>query len=87
MLAMKTLRASEITSSESIRLIAIESVRCKPRKSGGFYGLYGRIEPAALVVCTPDETRVVSLASREISLDQLKRDVPGLGALLGEAGE
>ena len=84
---MKTLRASEVHAGEAVRVIAIESVRCKPHKSGGFYWLYGRIEPTALVVCTEGETQVVSLDSREIPLDELERDIPGLRALLGAPGE
>ena len=84
---METLRASEFHAGEAIRVIAIESVCCKAHKSTGSYGLYGHIAPTALVVCADGETRVVSLDSREISLDELEREVQGLSALLGEAGE
>ena len=84
---MKTLRASEIHAGEAIRVIAIESVCCKAHQSAGYYGLYGHIAPTALVVCADGETRVVSLDSRQSSLEELERKVPGLGTLLGEAGE
>ena len=84
---MKTLRASEIHAGEAVRVIAIESIRCKPHKAGGFYWLYGRIEPTALVVCTEGETQVVNLDSREIPLDELEREVHGLRALLDAPGE
>lgn len=82
---MDRLRASEIHKDEAIRIIAVESVRYRPRKSDGLYHLYVRVEPAALVVCAEGGNRVVNLLPGETTLEDLERQVPGLRALLGEA--
>ena len=86
-LSMQKLRASEIHADDTIRVIAIEAVHCKAEKSGGFCRLDARLEPAAMIVCAAGDNRVINLASAETSLEQLKREVPGLCALLGEARE
>lgn len=84
---MQTLRASEIHAGEGVRVIAIESVCFDAQKSAPCYRMFARIEPAAMVVCTAGEDRVIGLASMETSLDELKREVPGLRALMETAGE
>lgn len=83
----QTLRASEIHAGEGIRIIAIESLRLDVQKFAPCYQMFARIEPAAMVVCVAGEDRVIGLASADISLEDLKRDVPGLRALLEAAGE
>lgn len=80
---MQKLRAHEIHAEDSIRVIAIEAVHCNAEKSGGFYRLFVRIESTAMVVCAAGDNRVINLAYAETSLEELKREVPGLCALLG----
>jgi len=82
---MQKLRASEIHADDTIRVIAIEAMHCDTEKSGGFYRLVARLEPAAMIVCAAGDNRVINLASTETSLEELKREIPGLRALLGEA--
>ncbi len=81
---MQTLRAAEIHADTAIRAIAIEAVHCNAEKSGQFCRLFAHIEPIAMVVCEAGDNRVINLASSEISFEELKREVPGLRALLGE---
>ncbi|MDH3635572.1 MAG: hypothetical protein OES20_12815 [Gammaproteobacteria bacterium] len=81
---MRKLRASEIHADDKIRVIAIEAVHCNAEKSGRFYWLFARIEATAMVVCAAGVNRVINLDSAETSLEELKREVPGLRALLGE---
>lgn len=81
---MRTLRASEIHADAAVRVIAIEAVCCRPQKLSGLCQLYAYIEPTALVVCAGGSNRVVSLMSAQTSLAELKRDVPGLRALLAD---
>lgn len=81
---MQTLRATEVHADVAIRVIAIEAVHYNAEKSGQFYRLFAHIEPIAMVVCEAGDNRVVNLASSEIPFEELKRDVPGLRALLGE---
>lgn len=81
---MQKLRASEIHADETIRVIAIEAVHCNAEKSSGFYWLFARIEPAAMVVSAAGDSRVINLSSAEFSLEELLRKVPGLRARLGE---
>lgn len=84
---MQKLRARKILDDDTIRVIAIEAMRCNAEKSGGFYRFVARLEPAAMIVCAAGDNRVINLASAETSLELLKREVPGLCALLGEARE
>lgn len=81
---MQTLRARKIHADGAVKIIAIETVYCRPQKSSGLYLLYAHIEPTALVVCAGGSNRVVSLASTQTSLEELRRDVNGLRALLAE---
>ena len=80
---MQTLRANEIHADAAIRVIAIEAVHFNTEKAGRFYRLFMRIEPTAVVICEGSGKRVIDLASAETSLEELKRNVPGLQALLG----
>lgn len=79
---MATLRANIMFSSASIRVIAIESIDCVPKKSAGFYRLCASIEATALIVCGAHKTFVVNLASTETSLEELQQCVPGLRGLV-----
>lgn len=79
---MDRLRASEIYADDELRIIAIESVRCRARKFAGIYQLYASIEATALVVCAAGASRLLSLTGLDTSLEMLQREVPGLRALL-----
>lgn len=81
---MASLRANTIYSSAEIRVIAIESIECRPEKSAGCYRLYASIVAEALIVCAADQTHVVNLASTEIPLAELESSVPGLRDLVGQ---
>ena len=80
---MQTLRAIEIHADAAIRVIVIEAVHCNAEKSGRIYRFFARIEPTAMVVCEAGDNRVINLASRETSLEELTQNIPGLQALLG----
>lgn len=80
---IQTLRASEIHADATTRVIAIEAVHCQAEKSGPLYRLVARIEPTAMVICESGNHRVFNLAPVNTSLESLKRDVPGLEAMLG----
>jgi len=82
---MDKLRASEIHADDGIRIIAIESVHYSSGKFAGLYHLHASIEPAALVVCTAGENRLVNLVISDTSLEELEERVEGLSALLAKA--
>ncbi|HEY5739814.1 MAG TPA: hypothetical protein VIW27_08820 [Gammaproteobacteria bacterium] len=79
---MDRLRASQIHADDRTRIIAIESVHCRPGKFAGVYHLYAGIEPVALIVCTAGGNRLVSLTMADTDLDELQREIRGLRALL-----
>ncbi len=79
---MATLRASEIFSDSGRRLIAIESVDFVCDRTGSASRLYGKIEPVALIVCTPDTHYAQDIQARPVALDQLRQDMPELDAIM-----
>ena len=82
---MEKLRASQIHADDAMKIIAIESVHCRPQKFGGLYHLSAGIEPAAVVVCEAGDIRVIGLAAAKVSLEELKQRVEGLSAMLAQA--
>lgn len=79
---MTTLRASEIFNDSRLRLIAIESVDFRSSKTTTLCQMFGKIEPIALVVCGRDAAYALDMEARPATLEHLRRDVPGLDAML-----
>ena len=79
---MTFLRASEIFNDPGRRLIAIESVDFVYHKPGSACVLYAKVEPVALIVCAPDSRCALDMQARPIALDQLRRNMPELDAIM-----
>lgn len=79
---MATLRASEISYDSRLRLIAIESVDFRSSNTGTLCQVFAKIEPIALVVCGRDAAYALDMEARPAVLEHLRRDVPGLDAML-----
>lgn len=75
---MGTLRASVIFSDPGRRLIAIEAVDFQSDKTHTVCRIYGKLEPVALIVCTPGTCYALDMQARPTALDQF-RDNKGVG--------
>lgn len=75
---MGTLRIREVFTDSTLKLIAVESVdyRHTRTKTGGY--MYGSIEPIAVIVCGPDGTTAFDTEGKPASVEQLRKDIPGL---------
>lgn len=78
-----TMRAGSPLGVGSVILLPIERivVRAEPGALGSAW-VFAAMEPYALIVRSPDDTRVVALGAAEISLEQLRERIPGLDAVL-----
>ena len=79
---MGTLRASEIFNDSTLTLIAVVSVDFRHSKTNTGCQLYGSIEPIAVIVCSPDGTYALDMEAKPANFDQLRQDIPELGALI-----
>jgi len=79
---MGTLRTREIFNDSRLMLIAVESVDFQRSKTNTSCQLYGKIEPGAIIVCSPDEIYALDMDSKLIAIDQLRQDIPGLDAII-----
>jgi hypothetical protein len=79
---MENMRATEVFNDVNVKIIAIETVVCSHGKTQSSCRLYAKIEAIAVIVCSPHGVYALDMNSREIVLDQLKHDVPELGAIL-----
>lgn len=80
---MAELRATEIFAAPGLRLIAIESVALESYCCGDGYGLCATLAPRAVVVVGENRTDALDTATGEtITLDRLRRDLPGLDEIL-----
>lgn len=83
---MRALRTSEIHNSGSLRLVAVESVQFWRKKSKTGCQLFGNIKPTAVIICSPDGVTALDMDAKPANLDQLKRDLPELDAVIAPFG-
>jgi hypothetical protein len=81
---MGTLRASEIFYGTRRRLIAIESVDFGYDKTDAVCRMQGKIEPVALIVCTPDTCYALDMQARPAAVDPLRQAIPELDAMINQ---
>lgn len=79
---MTAMRATEILDRPGLRLIAIEAVESLRNKAGSGCQFYASLAPIAIVVCRPGGISALNIAAEPIVLDALRRDVPGLDAMI-----
>jgi len=79
---MGKLRATEIFNNARHRLIAIESVDFRYSQTSTNCRLYGNTEPIAVIVCGPDGIYALDMEAKLTMLDQLRRDIPELDAII-----
>lgn len=84
---MATLRASEIFNDARQMLIVVESVDIRYSKSYTSCSIFGGIEPIAVIVCRPDVIYALDMSAKMTSLDQLRRDIPELDAIITRHGK
>jgi len=79
---MGTCRINEIVIDPALTLIVVETVELQTTrtKTGGF--LFGNIAPIAVVVCRQDGTTALDMEAMPASVEQLRRDIPELDAVL-----
>ena len=81
---MSELRAGAPIAVAGITLIPIERVRIACEKQLRAYWLSATKEALAIVVCDPAGPRVVDVEARELPVEGLLAQVPGLELLLAE---
>jgi len=79
---MLTLRATEIFHDSGLMLIAIESVVCNHSKTSPGYGLYGVIEPVAVIVCSSDGIYALDMEAETTVVDHFRQAIPELDAMI-----
>ena len=79
---MKTLRLRKILDEDARKLIAVESVESTQSKTDTGGRFFGSIKPIALVVCDPRGSYALDIEARTADLEQLRRDLPELDALV-----
>lgn len=79
---MATFRINEMFIDPALTLIVVEAVefRTTATKTGGF--MFGSIAPIAVVVCRQDGTTALDMQAKPASVEQLRRDIPELDAVL-----
>jgi len=79
---MEACRINEIVIDRALTLIVVEAVefRTTTTTTGGF--MFGNIAPIAVVVCREDRTTALDMQARPASVEQLRRDIPELDAVL-----
>ncbi|MDH3576193.1 MAG: hypothetical protein OEO71_00035 [Gammaproteobacteria bacterium] len=79
---MATFRINEMFIDPALTLIVVEAVefRTTTTTSGGF--MFGSIAPIAVVVCRQDGTTALDMQAKPASVEQLRRDIPELDAVL-----
>jgi uncharacterized spore protein YtfJ len=64
-------------------LVTKLSLSCQPNGSNIFF--FGLKEPVSFVVASPSTKKAFEITGKEIPLDQLIQEVPGLAAILERA--
>ena len=77
---MMTLRSREIYRDAKVTLIAVESIDFRPGKTTFGFHFSGRIEPIAVIVSDPSGTYALDMDAQVLDLDQLRRNIPDIGA-------
>lgn len=79
---MGTFRINELFIDPALTLIVVEAVdfRTTRTTTGGY--AYGNIAPIAIVICRRDGTTAWDMQAQPASVEQLRRDVPELDAVL-----
>lgn len=75
---MSTLRTVEIFNDSRFRLIAVQASDLRHGKSNAVAGLYGKMEPVALVVCGSDEIYALDMNANPVELSELQDIVADL---------
>lgn len=79
---MSILRVSEVFNNSRLMLIAVESIDFQRNRTTSGCRVYGSIEPVAVIVCGPDASYALDMEAKPAAIDQLRHDVPGLGATI-----
>lgn len=79
---MGTCRINELFIDPALTLIVVEAVDFQTAKfaTGGY--MFGNIAPIAVVICRNDGTTALDMQARPTSVEQLRRDIPELDAVL-----
>lgn len=79
---MSTCRINEIVIDPALTLIVVEAVdfQTTTTTTGGF--MFGNIKPIAVVMCRQEGITALDMQARPASVEQLKRDIPELEAVL-----
>lgn len=79
---METIRIKELFIDPALTLIVVETAELRTiRTTTGGYA-YGNIDPTAIVVCRREGTTAWDMQARPVSVEQLRRDIPELDAVL-----
>lgn len=81
---MGTLRIGEIFRDSTLTLIAVESVDSRHSKTNSACQVYGKLEPIAVIVCSPNGAYALTMEAKPANLDQLRQDIPELDAAMDE---
>lgn len=79
---MAALRAREIINEPMLKLIAVESIDLRPRKTQIGWHCLGKMEPIAVIVCSPDGTYALDMDAQPADVERLRQDVPELDAMV-----
>lgn len=79
---MESIRASEIYRNAGFVLVALERVEYRQDKMKKLFQIYGRIEPIAVVICSPDTVTAIDMTGAPIAVDRLRGSIPNLDAIL-----
>lgn len=67
-------------------LIPVERVAVKVERHRRGLWIGATKEVTALVVCEPDRLRAIDVQARELPVEDLIREIPGLAAVIGKCG-
>jgi len=79
---MGLLRSNEIFSDATLNVIAVESLSVECQRTRAVHTIVGNLAPLAVIVCTPDAITAIDMEAQPADLARLRRDVPGLNAMI-----
>jgi hypothetical protein len=81
-MTVATLRTSTVYRDGPLTVLAVASAESSARRGYSHWYVSGVMNPVAIVVCGPGEPYAVDTAGNPLDIDQLRRDVADLDALL-----
>lgn len=84
---MGALRAREIINEPMLKLIVVESIDLRPRKTQIGWHCLGKMEPIAVIVCSLDGTYALDVDAQPADVERLRQDVPELDAMVSPSNK